>query len=248
MSNNSELSIIVLAGGLGTRIRETIGDIPKILAPISNKLFIDYFLEWIYPLASLNKTNLIFSLFYKSNLVIDYLHENLPDALFIVDKNTYGTFGAVGNAVINYPSKNYLILNGDTIFLNNFKKNYKEFLKDPQMPLLLLREADENLRYGGYKRFNEKWLFSKEKSEAISMGAFFISYKEILRRWKICTEKELSPSNFELLCNRKLMNDNDCLSLEPVNGILLKEDTPFIDIGIRASYFEAQNFIPSIIK
>ena len=38
-----QLSIIVLAGGFGTRIRESIGDIPKILAPIQDKLFIDFF-------------------------------------------------------------------------------------------------------------------------------------------------------------------------------------------------------------
>ena len=52
-----ELSIIVLAGGFGTRIRESIGDIPKILAPIKDKLFIDYFLAWIKPLLILQDTN-----------------------------------------------------------------------------------------------------------------------------------------------------------------------------------------------
>ena len=42
-----DLSVIILCGGLGTRLRSEIGnDTPKILAPIGD----DYFLDYLFPL------------------------------------------------------------------------------------------------------------------------------------------------------------------------------------------------------
>ena len=46
---NENLTIIILAGGLGTRIKDSIGDLPKILAPIGDETFLFYFLKWINP-------------------------------------------------------------------------------------------------------------------------------------------------------------------------------------------------------
>ena len=244
---SEQLAIIVLSGGLGTRIRDSIGEIPKILAPINDKLFIDFFLDWLSPVSSLENTNLIFSLFYKSSLVINYLRDNYRDFNFNVDQKAYGTFGAVCNAAINFPSEYYLILNGDTIFMHDLLISYKKFLKEPSIPLIILKKSSNNNRYGGYRMSQNKWVFSEKNCNAISMGAYFISYEELVRRWRICTNKELSLSNLEFFLERKLMNDNDCLSLQPVNAVVLDEETPFIDIGVKTSYLEAQKLIPTII-
>ena len=45
-----------------------------------------------------------------------------------------------------------------------------------------------------------------------------------------------------------LMNDKDCLGLEPINGDCLEHNTPFIDIGIKESFIRAQKEIPFIIN
>ena len=243
----NDLSIIILSGGFGTRIRETIGQIPKILAPINNKLFIDYFIDWIKPLTCLENTNLIFSLFYKSSLVVKYIEKNLPKANFIIDSKPYGTFGAVCNSAISFPSENYLVLNGDTIFQNKFKKNYDLFLSEPNVPLLILKKCINNSRYGGYLKFNNKWRFSEDNINAISLGAYFISRKELVRRWKLSTGLDFFKYNLDLPNQKLLMNDKDCLSIEPVNGVLLDAETPFVDIGIRSSFIDAQKLIPSIL-
>ena len=245
---SDDLSIIVLAGGFGTRIRESIGDIPKILAPIQDKLFIDFFLEWIKPLSNIKNVKLIFSLFYKSNLVIKYLEEKSPNAHYLVDDKPYGTFGAVCNSAMKFPSENYLVLNGDTIFQNDFKKNYERFCLEPNIPLLILKKCSKNTRYGGYLRVNEKWIFSEDNLDAISMGAYFISRKELIRRWHIATSFDFLKRNLEIFNQKLLMNDKDCLCLDPVNGILLEEGVPFIDIGIKSSFIEAQKLIPSILN
>jgi D-glycero-alpha-D-manno-heptose 1-phosphate guanylyltransferase len=115
------------------------------------------------------------------------------------------------------------------------------------VPLLILKKAIENNRYGGYSLYKNKWSFTGENCGAISMGAFFISREELEGRFTISTMQNFSTINLEMFSKRNLMNDDDCLSLEPVNGVLLEKDTPFIDIGIRSSFLKAQKFIPNII-
>ena len=54
---------IILAGGLGTRLRSEIGDIPKPMAPISGKPFLEIL---IHKLASEGIQHIILSLGYKA--------------------------------------------------------------------------------------------------------------------------------------------------------------------------------------
>ena len=43
-----DLSVIILCGGLGTRLRSEIGnETPKILAPIGDDYFLDYLMQWV---------------------------------------------------------------------------------------------------------------------------------------------------------------------------------------------------------
>ena len=38
---------VILAGGLGTRLRDVIGEIPKPMAPVRNKPFLEYVINWL---------------------------------------------------------------------------------------------------------------------------------------------------------------------------------------------------------
>ena len=39
-------SIIILAGGLGTRLRSVVSDLPKCMAPVNGKPFLDYVIDY----------------------------------------------------------------------------------------------------------------------------------------------------------------------------------------------------------
>lgn len=41
------IDVLVLAGGLGTRIRPVLGDTPKLLAPIAGLTYLDHLLGWL---------------------------------------------------------------------------------------------------------------------------------------------------------------------------------------------------------
>ena len=109
------LQAIILAGGLGTRLRSIVSDLPKCMAPVSGSPFLYYVIEYLLS-RGINK--FIFSVGYKSEVIIDYLNEKYPDLhkQFAIEDEPLGTGGAIKLACGLATEKNVLILNGDTIF------------------------------------------------------------------------------------------------------------------------------------
>ena len=44
----SDLEAIVLAGGLGTRLKSVVSNVPKPMAPIGDKPFLEYILKYLF--------------------------------------------------------------------------------------------------------------------------------------------------------------------------------------------------------
>lgn len=232
-----ELSIVILAGGKGTRVKSVLGDIPKILAPIKNKVFLDFLLAWI----DKNFKNFCYEIIIASGFGHDKLQKycfdkNLQLELSPEDE-PLGTLGAAANAAILSKSKNILILNGDTIFECNFQKVFQEFLNSSKA-LTIVLDKKENDRYGGYNVNKDGFLeLSKFNSSYISMGATFTK-KELL----ITTYK-----NFSSTKGKFAMMDEEFISKVSTKPFILKENNPFIDIGTLNSYEESQEIVPLLI-
>jgi len=245
---SKKLNVIVLCGGFGTRIKSSIGNLPKILAPINGIPFINYLLKWLDPILSIKDAQLTFSAFYNFEPILNYIEEYKINCNFSIDPLPYGTFGASCKATLDHPSENYLILNGDTIFFADLVSIYKLFLKDNELPFLILKKTEENKRYGGYKMDKGKFIFSNNDAKNISLGAYFISNSELFRRWRLSTKSDLTYKSIKEFKEFPLMNDKDCLGLEPINGFCVESNAPFIDIGIKEAFLKAQKEIPSMLK
>ncbi len=245
---SKKLNVIVLCGGFGTRIKSSIGNLPKILAPINGIPFINYFLKWLDPILSMKDVQLTFSGFYNFKPILNYIEKYKINCNFAIDSQPYGTFGASCKATLEYPADNYLILNGDTIFFADLVSIYKLFLEKTELPFLILKKIDKNNRYGGYELDQGKFIFTNNDAGNISLGAYFISNAELFRRWRLSTKSDLTYQNINEFKEFPLMNDKDCLGLEPINGVCLEPNVPFIDIGIKEAFLRAQKEIPSILK
>ena len=139
---------IILAGGKGTRIRPVIGDTPKILAYVAGKPFLEWFLSWIKNWnLDLDFEILISTCIGHSNIK-DYCESRKHNIQCIKEEKPLGTFGAIANVAAKIYSKNYLILNGDTIFKADFNNIYEYYKKENKdRPLLILKvssKVDEN--------------------------------------------------------------------------------------------------------
>jgi D-glycero-alpha-D-manno-heptose 1-phosphate guanylyltransferase len=63
------MDVVILAGGLGTRLRPVVSDLPKCMAPVNGKPFLYYQLLYLNRFPAMKK--FILSLGYKNEIVID---------------------------------------------------------------------------------------------------------------------------------------------------------------------------------
>ena len=106
---------IVLAGGLGTRLKPVVGDLPKSLAPVSGKPFLAYLLDYA---KKQGIEKFIFALGYKSERIESFIKEYLPRSsyIFSVEEEPLGTGGAVFKACKEVSGTDTMVLNADTFF------------------------------------------------------------------------------------------------------------------------------------
>jgi NDP-sugar pyrophosphorylase family protein len=108
------IDILVLAGGLGTRIRPVLGDTPKLLAPIGGRPFLSYQLRW---LTSFGARRVVLALGFGAAAVQKYLggfHDTVLEITAIVEPQPLGTAGAVRFARTQLRSNPVLVMNGDS--------------------------------------------------------------------------------------------------------------------------------------
>lgn len=113
MSNGRGLDVLVLAGGLGTRIRAVLGDVPKVLAPINGRPFLDHLLD---SLKAQGARRVVLALGYLADKVIAHLAANPPPLPvdWVIETQPLGTAGALRHALPALQGDFVLVMNGDT--------------------------------------------------------------------------------------------------------------------------------------
>jgi D-glycero-alpha-D-manno-heptose 1-phosphate guanylyltransferase len=138
---------IILAGGLGTRLRETVPELPKCLAPVAGKPFLFHIIK---QLQKQGITHFVFSLGYKHEYIEAFLDTHFPDinrSLSIEDE-PLGTGGAIKKALSYCHNKHVAVINGDTFFNVSFHSAIEFHLKQNAECTLILKPMLRFDRYG----------------------------------------------------------------------------------------------------
>jgi D-glycero-alpha-D-manno-heptose 1-phosphate guanylyltransferase len=221
---------IILAGGLGTRLRDAVPDLPKVMAPVLAKPFIGYIMDY-YQQQGIKK--FIFSLGYKYQVIEQYLHTQYAncDIGYSVEKEPLGTGGAIRSACGMVTGKTALVLNGDTFFRIDVPRlaSFHEMCgADCTLALKPMRDFD---RYGvvelnkdySLQSFREKKFY---KEGLINGGAYALDPSKF--------QKESLPEKFSF--------EKDYLETHIASrrfyGFI--QDQYFIDIGIPEDFERAQ--------
>src|ERR1700683_5265711 len=106
---------IILAGGLGTRLRPAVPDLPKCLAPVGGRPFIGYVTDYFRREVI---GRFIFALGYMSDHFDAFFRAEFPNGGYDIslEEVPLGTGGAIRQACDRVEGKTVLILNGDTFF------------------------------------------------------------------------------------------------------------------------------------
>lgn len=110
----SETDVVVLAGGLGSRIRPVLGDVPKLLAPIGTRTYLDYLFDW---LTGFGAGRVILSLGHLSGSIVDYVAAHPRPGLTVetvIEETPMGTAGALRLVRPHIRAKTALVMNGDS--------------------------------------------------------------------------------------------------------------------------------------
>ena len=229
-----ELECIILAGGLGTRLRSEVTDLPKCMAPVGGKPFLQYLIDY---LVGQGVTRIIFSVGYLHQSIESFVQQQYPHlhCHFSLEQEPLGTGGAIKHALQNATQPNVLILNGDTFFFANLKalmQFHHQHNNDCTLSLKPMKDFD---RYGvveinqqsSIQSFREKKFYS---AGLINGGVYALnvsSFRTLPFPEKFSFEQDYLE---KFHASHKMM------------GIV--QDSYFIDIGIPEDYHRAQLELP----
>jgi len=222
---------IVLAGGMGTRLKSVVPDKPKPMALINGKPFLEYLLNY---LAQNGISHVILSVGFKAEQVYDYFGNSYAnmDLSYAFEKNPLGTGGGIRLALQKAKTNNVFIVNGDTLFNVSLKKLDELHIKNKSDLSIALKEVEDGSRYGTIttnksdkiNSFKEK---KEKKEKALINGGTYLLSKDTFMNLdfpeKFSFEKDFMEKYFEQL-NFYGSAFNDY----------------FIDIGIPETYEKAQ--------
>jgi D-glycero-alpha-D-manno-heptose 1-phosphate guanylyltransferase len=224
---------VILAGGFGTRLREVVQDVPKPMAPVNNKPFLHYLLNY---LQQYGIQHAVLSVGYLSETIITHFGDafNGIKISYAIEKEPLGTGGGIRLAMEQCSTKNVLVLNGDSFFdinLNAFYNQHCSFHSDCS---LALRKVENAARYGTIKSgsmsvikgFREK--DGQEKPGLINAGVYLLNRDIFLQKTIGGKAFSMEKDFFETKLNE-------------LNIFGFEFNNYFIDIGIPEDFKRAQD-------
>jgi D-glycero-alpha-D-manno-heptose 1-phosphate guanylyltransferase len=235
MMHDNPIEVIILAGGLGTRLKEIVKDIPKPMATVGNRPFLWYIFNW---LKKYQVSKVVVSAGSGSDKIVDYLgkeFQGIP-VFYAIEKFQLGTGGAVRYALPLTNGRNILILNGDTYFPIDLNLFCLFHITNLNKISLALKPMKDFSRYGSVdcldnqiNRFNEK----KYCHEGFINGGIYLLDRTYIQSKDL---PEVFSFEKEILENEAGSGNLKCMVF----------DTPFIDIGIPEDYYRAESILRNI--
>lgn len=221
---------IVLAGGLGTRLRDAVPDLPKSMAPVADRPFLFYIINY---LRSQGIEKFIFSLGYKHEVIEQYLAEQFSTLNYqcSIEDEPLGTGGAIWLACTLTTERNIIVVNGDTLFRADLQElgNFHELHHaDCTIALKPMMNFD---RYGVVE-LNEDQTIRNFREKKHHKNGYINGGTYILNAGKFMHENLEGKFSFEKDYLEKLYIHR------PMYGLV--QDEYFIDIGIPEDYDRAR--------
>ena len=233
--NLRNIPVVILAGGMGTRLSSIIDDRPKVMAEIRGKPFLNYILDW---LKGKGLRDIYISVGFMKNKIISYYQNGETFGLnikYIKENIPLGTGGAVIKAIKYIESEFILILNGDSFLDLNLNDFVSDHLKKNACMTIACIKKEKTDRYGCVTFNTENKIIGfTEKGDSdqfwINGGIYLLTkskFNFISEKFPISLEKDIMPN----IIHKNIVN---AFTQEGIN---------FIDIGTPNSLEYAQSFM-----
>ena len=221
---------IILAGGLGTRLRTVVADLPKCMAPVAGRPFIDYVIDYF---STQGIEKFVLALGYKAEVIIGHIEAHYPtlDVQYSIEIEPLGTGGAIKKGCGLLHGEMAIVTNGDTLYKVDIQKAASDFRKEPTDCILLLKPMQQFERYGVVEvnednkivAFKEKQFYERG---LINGGVYLLNVATFIKE-PLAEKCSFEKDYLEALYEQRNMY-----------GII--QDAYFIDIGIPEDFERAQ--------
>ena len=228
------VTAMILAGGLGTRLRGIVEDLPKPMARVAEKPF----LEWlIRQVRSHEIRSAVLCTGYLGNIVEEYFGDGSKWGLSLsYSRETLpmGTAGALRLAIEKTRARTLLVLNGDSYCRYDLKRLLTAHESQKAAATLWLVPVAERLRYGTVATNPDGSVSSFVEKDVKAEGEYINAGVYLLNRDLIAS----IPQNIKLSLETEVLPSLVGRGLYAVRG-----EGPFIDIGTPESFAIASSFM-----
>jgi D-glycero-alpha-D-manno-heptose 1-phosphate guanylyltransferase len=229
------MEAILLAGGLGTRLRSRLVDLPKAMAPVAGRPFLEYLLD---RLATGGASRVILSIGHLREVILARIPENYRglSISFVAEESPLGTGGAIRQALTHAHEPSVLVMNGDTYADIDYGAMLAAHIDSATAMTMAMTRVDDTARYGGVvlnegrvAGFTEKGLAG---SGWINAGTYVLS--------RTFPWPESLPARFSF--------EQDVLVpfVNRLRPAAFQHTGFFLDIGIPEDLDRAQSLLPSM--
>lgn len=225
------MEAIVLAGGFGTRLRQVVADVPKPMAPIAGRPFLEILLG---SLARKGFSRVVLSLGFMAEKISDHFGARFAgmDIAYVVEETPLGTGGAIRLALDACTQDHVFVFNGDT-YLDLEVRSLEQQWQAKRHQVVVGRHVPDTSRYGRLVVDDGRITGFAEKGIAgpglINAGCYVLATDALAR--------------FSL--NQPFSIETDYLVPEVISATVdvFVTEGMFIDIGIPEDYARAQTLL-----
>lgn len=160
---SKENKVILMAGGLGTRLRPLTESSPKPMLKIGDKPILEHIISRF---KEFGYTDLIISLNYKGDIIEKYFQDGSDldvNIDYIRENKRLGTAGAIRLARETLGDKPFFVMNGDLLTKVNFENFMNEHIKQNNDMTIAIKSYDYNIPYGVVNLANNQVKALQEK-------------------------------------------------------------------------------------
>ena len=224
-----KLEGIVLAGGLGTRLRDTVPGLPKPMAPIAGRPFLSCLLDY---LGAEGFDHIVLSIGHLGTIISDYFGDRYRniDISYALESSPLGTGGATLGAMGQCRENPFFVINGDTFLAHDYKAMHARHMAARANFSMAIRDVEDVSRYGRVVLEGDTPVRLEEKSAAgpgwVNAGVYLFD------------RSFFAGLHFDGPCS--LERDIIAPGLSRANSRAFATSGYFIDIGVPADYQRAQ--------
>lgn len=228
------MEAIVLAGGFGTRLQTVVPGLPKPMAPIAGRPFLEILLSM---LSRKGFNRVVLSLGHKAQMIVSHFGNEFAnmELIYEIEATPLGTGGAIRAALTRCTADHVFIYNGDTYIDVNVNALEALWAKEGR-PIVVLREVSDTARFGRVELTDGRITAFVEKG--ISLPGFINAGCYVL---PVHALREFPADTFFSLEDEYLA--------KKFNDIYFRgfvTDGRFIDIGVPEDYARAQTELANL--